>query len=156
MNHSIPRPDLGGKSRWYHFQMALKSVITRPSGGLTLPGKGYYEITGLAWSGGGAIRRVEVSTDGGATWKDATLQNPIATKAHTRFTFPWNWNGDETLLLSRCTDDKGTVQPSLAEVAKHWSVDIDYFRKTSLIISDLNAIQPWRVNKDGSVKNAIY
>src|SRR5205807_5796781 len=54
MNHSIPRPDLGGKSRWYHFEMAPKSVITRPSGGLKLPGRGFYEITGLAWSGGGA------------------------------------------------------------------------------------------------------
>jgi sulfane dehydrogenase subunit SoxC len=151
-----PRLALDGKSRWFEFEMGPKSVITRPSGGQHLPTPGYYEITGLAWSGGGAIRRVEVSTDGGATWKDAKLQDPIASKAHTRFTFPWNWNGEETLLLSRCTDDKGTVQPSLAEVAKHWGVDVDYFRKTSLIISDLNAIQPWRVNKYGSVKNAIY
>src|SRR5258706_6277730 len=51
MNHSIPRADLGGKSRWYHFQMAPKSVITRPSSGHKLPGPGSYEITGLAWPG---------------------------------------------------------------------------------------------------------
>src|SRR6266446_6473058 len=65
MNHSIPRADLGGKSRWYHFQWAAKSVITRPSGGLKLAGPGYVQITGLAWSGGGAITKVEVSTNGG-------------------------------------------------------------------------------------------
>ena len=151
-----PRLALDGKSRWFEFELGPKSVITRPSGGQHLAAPGYYEITGLAWSGGGAIRRVEVSTDNGTTWKDAQLQSPIATKAHTRFTIPWNWNGEETTLLSRCTDDKGMVQPSLAEVAKHWGTDVDYFRKTSLIVSDLNAIQPWKVNKDGSIKNAIY
>ncbi len=151
-----PRLALDGKSRWFEFEMGPKSVITRPSGGQRLPITGYYEITGLAWSGGGAIRRVEVSTDGGATWKDAQLDGPIATKAHTRFTAGWTWNGDEAMLQSRCTDDKGTVQPSMAEVAKLWGTDIDYFRKTTLIISDLNAIQPWKVNRDGSVKNAIF
>src|SRR5438876_6831215 len=74
MNHSILRPDLGGKSRWYQFEMAPKSVITRPSGGLKIPGRGFYEITGLAWSGGGAIRKVDVSTDSGRSWKEANLQ----------------------------------------------------------------------------------
>lgn len=151
-----PRLALDGKSRWFEFEMGPKSVITRPSGGHHLPMPGFYEITGLAWSGGGAIRHVEVSTDNGATWKDAQLQDPIAKKAHTRFTIPWNWNGEEATLLSRCTDDQGAVQPSLSEVAKHWGTDVDYFRKTSLIISDFNAIQPWKVNKDGSIKNAIF
>jgi sulfane dehydrogenase subunit SoxC len=151
-----PRLGLDGKSRWFEFEMGPKSVITRPSGGQRLPTPGFYEITGLAWSGGGAIRRVEVSTDGGKTWKDAELQLPVASKAHTRFTTRWEWNGEESMLQSRCTDDKGTVQPTMAEVAKLWNVDIDYFRKTTLIISDLNAIQPWKVNRDGSVKNAIF
>jgi sulfane dehydrogenase subunit SoxC len=151
-----PRLGLDGKSRWFEFEMGPKSVITRPAGGQRLPTPGFYEITGLAWSGGGAIRRVEVSTDGGATWKDAELQGPIASKAHTRFTTSWEWNGEEANLQSRCTDDKGTVQPTMAEVAKLWGVDLDYFRKTTLIISDLNAIQPWKVNRDGSVKNAIF
>jgi sulfane dehydrogenase subunit SoxC len=151
-----PRLGLDGKSRWFEFEMGPKSVITRPSGGQRLPVPGFYEITGLAWSGGGAIRRVEVSTDGGATWKDAELQGPVASKAHTRFTIPWNWSGEETTIQSRCTDDKGTVQPTIAEVAKHWGVDLDYFRKITLIVSDLNAIQPWKINRDGSVKNAIF
>src|SRR5215469_5232781 len=70
-----PRPD--GKSRWFESQLGPKSVITRPSGGQRLPGRGFYEITGLAWSGGGAVRRVEISTDGGRSWKEAELQGPI-------------------------------------------------------------------------------
>ncbi len=151
-----PRLGLDGKSRWFEFEMGPKSVITRPAGGQRLPTPGFYEITGLAWSGGGAIRRVEVSTDGGVTWKDAELEGPVASKAHTRFTTRWEWNGEEANLQSRCTDDQGTVQPTMAEVAKLWGVELDYFRKTTLIISDLNAIQPWKVNRDGSVKNAIF
>src|SRR5712691_12305951 len=155
MNHSIPRPDLGGKSRWYHFEMAQKSVITRPSGGLTLPGKGFYEITGLAWSGGGAIRRVEVSTDGGRSWKDAKLQTPVLPKAHTRFTLDWTWNGEEAVLQSRCTDERGEVQPSLAELNKNWGITDMAAQKTSRAIH-INAIQPWRVDRDGSVHDAMF
>ena len=151
-----PRLMPDGKSRWFEFELGPKSVITRPSGGHLLPAPGFYEITGLAWSGGGAVRRVEVSTDGGKNWKDAKMQGPIERKAHTRFTLPWNWNGEEAMLMSRCTDDKGVVQPSLAEVSKIWGTDIDFFKKTTLITSDMNAIQPWKVNRDGSVKNAIF
>jgi sulfane dehydrogenase subunit SoxC len=151
-----PRLLPDGKSRWFEFEMGPKSVITRPSGGQKLPGPGYFEITGLAWSGGGAIRRVEVSADGGKSWKDAKLHDPIASKSHTRFTAPWEWNGEEAVLQSRCTDDKGVVQPTLAEVAKNWGQDVEYLRQTNLITSDMNAIQPWKVNRDGSVKNAIY
>ena len=151
-----PRLMPDGMSRWFEFELGPKSVITRPSGGHHLLGPGFYEITGLAWSGGGSIRRVEVSTDNGRTWKDAQVQDPIARKAHTRFTIPWNWNGEEAMLLSRCTDDNGVVQPSLAEVAKIWGTDVDFFRESNQVTSDLNAIQPWKVNRDGSVKNAIY
>jgi sulfane dehydrogenase subunit SoxC len=148
------KPD--GKSRWFEFELGPKSVITRPAGGYHLPVRGFYEITGLAWSGGGAIRRVEVSTDGGRTWKDAQLHDPVARKAHTRFSSPWNWSGEEAVLQSRCTDDQGVVQPTMAEVAKLWGVEVDYFRKTSLIVGDFNAIQPWKVSRDGSVQNALF
>jgi sulfane dehydrogenase subunit SoxC len=151
-----PRLMPDGKSRWFEFELGPKSVITRPSGGHHLPGPGYYEISGLAWSGGGTIRRVEVSTDGGKSWKEAKMQDPILRKAHTRFTLPWNWDGGEAMLMSRCTDDNGVVQPSLAEVAKIWGIDGDFFKKTTLITSDMNAIQPWKVNADGSIKNAIF
>ncbi len=150
-----PRLTPDGVSHWFEFELGPKSVITRPSGGQQLKTQGYYEITGLAWSGAGAVRRVEVSTDGGKTWKDAQLRGPILPKAHTRFSIPWNWDGDEAMLQSRCTDDKGTVQPTLAEIAKIWGTDVDFFKKTLLGSSDVNAIQPWKINRDGSVRNAI-
>ena len=152
MNHSIPRPDLGGKSRWHHFQMAPKSVITRPSSGHMLPGAGFYEITGLAWSGYGAVRRVEISIDGGKAWKDARLQAPILRMAHTRFSYPWNWDGNETEILSRCTDEIGQVQPTREQVAQYWNVP---FERNYRVPGTDNSVMPWRIARDGSVTNGL-
>jgi sulfane dehydrogenase subunit SoxC len=133
--------------------MGANSVITRPAGGQRLDGHGFYEITGLAWSGAGAIRKVEVSTDNGQTWRDAELQAPVLPKSHTRFGFPWTWNGEETVLMSRSTDDQGQVQPSLVELGKIWDVSAEYLRTHGLGHS--NAIRPWKVMADGRVLNAI-
>ncbi|OFW44665.1 MAG: sulfite dehydrogenase [Acidobacteria bacterium RIFCSPLOWO2_12_FULL_60_22] len=149
-------PSLGGKGRWFNFEMGPKSVITFPSGGHRLPGRGFYEITGLAWSGRGAIRRVEVSTDGGRSWKDAQLQEPVHRMAHARFRLPWNWEGEEAVLQSRCTDDQGDVQPSLAEFARTWGVKPDYFQATSNRVNHFNSIYPWKVTREGSVRNALF
>lgn len=151
-----PSLRLDGKARWFQFELGPRSVITRPSGGQKLDGPGFYEITGLAWSGRGTIRRVEVSTDGGRTWKDAKIDGPAYSKAHTRFGFPWTWNGEETILQTRCSDDQGEVQPTMAELAKIWNVDVDFFRTTSTVVGHFNAIQPWKVNRDGSVQNALF
>jgi sulfane dehydrogenase subunit SoxC len=142
-----------GKARWFQFEFGPNSVITRPSGGQRIGTQGFYEITGLAWSGAGAIRRVEVSTDSGRTWKAAELQEPVLPKAHTRFTYAWKWGGEETVLLSRSTDERGEVQPSLAEVGKIWDVTVDDLRK--LMVGHTNAIQPWKVAADGKIYNAI-
>ena len=153
-----PSARLDGKSRWFESEMGPKSVITRPSGGQQLGARGFYEISGLAWSGGGSIRRVEVSTDGGRTWKDAQLTQPIAPKAHTRFTFPWTWNGEEAVLQSRCTDDRGHVQPTFAELNKFWGVDADYYKlpPNTSDMGNFNAIQPWKVDRDGNVTNVLF
>jgi sulfane dehydrogenase subunit SoxC len=151
-----PSMRLDGKSRWFEFTLGPKSVITRPAGGYKMPGPGFHEITGLAWSGAGAVKRVEVSTDGGKTWKDAQLHDPIARKAHTRFSCQWTWDGNEAVLQSRCTDDTGTVQPTVAEVAKLWGADVDFLKKSQQVVGDFNAIQPWKVNRDGSIQNAIF
>jgi sulfane dehydrogenase subunit SoxC len=151
-----PSMRLDGKSRWFEFELGPKSVITRPAGGYKMPGPGFHEITGLAWSGAGAVKRVEISTDGGKSWKDATLHDPIARKAHTRFSAPWTWDGSECVLQSRCTDETGTVQPTVVEVAKLWGADVDFLKKTQQVVGDFNAIQPWKVNSDGSVQNAIF
>jgi sulfane dehydrogenase subunit SoxC len=155
MNHSVVRGDLGGKSRWYHFQWATKSVITRPSAGLEKLRKGYVQITGLAWSGGGKISKVDVSTDGGRTWKEARLHAPVVTKAHTRFTFDWAWDGEEALIMSRSTDETGDVQPSRAELYKNWGITDEEAKKPARAIH-FNAMQPWRVARDGSVHDAMF
>lgn len=133
-----------GTARQFTFEMEAKSVITFPSGTQKLRGSGFYEITGLAWSGHGSVRRVEVSTDGGATWRDATLQEPIYRIAHTRFRLDWRWDGREAILQSRCTDDTGYVQPTLAELVRVRGLNSVYH---------LNAIQSWKVARDGSVSN---
>lgn len=100
-----------GKAYQFTFAMEANSVITRPSGGHRLEQRGLHEISGLAWSGKGRITRVEISTDQGRTWRDAELQGPVFTKALTRFRLPWRWNGEETTLESRATDETGYTQP---------------------------------------------
>ena len=153
-HYASSRPD--GKLRWYQFQMPPKSVITFPSGGQQLQGRGFYEITGLAWSGAGAVRRVEVSTDGGRTWKDASLQQPIYRIAHTRFRFPWNWDGEEAVLQSRCTDELGQCQPTLVELSKAWGVTTAYWQETTDYVNHFNPIHSWKVTREGSVYNALF
>jgi sulfane dehydrogenase subunit SoxC len=135
-----------GTARQFTFVMEAKSVITAPSGGQRLSGRGFREITGIAWSGRGLISRVEVSVDGGAHWQDAPLQAPVLSKCVTRFRLPWRWDGAPAVLMSRAIDETGYVQPTRAAlVAARGTRSYYHF----------NAIQPWRVDADGSVTNAI-
>ena len=163
-NYTNLTPD--GKASWYEFQVGPKSLITYPSDAHELPGRGLYEITGLAWSGRGAISKVEVSTNGGRTWNDAQLQQPVFRKAFTRFRLAWNWDGEETLIQSRCANEFGDVQPTMRELGKLWGdrtqppvagSDVENFWKTAPIYEFFsNPIQPWRVARDGSVQDALY
>jgi len=105
-----------GKARRFTFVMEAKSVITRPAGGQRLSGAGFYEITGLAWSGRGHITRVEVSIDGGKTWQDAHLNEPVLSKALTRSVYLWHWDGKAASLQSRCTDETGYIQPTREQI----------------------------------------
>ena len=131
-----------GKARQFTFVMEAKSVITRPAGGQVLDGTGFYGITGLAWSGRGRIVRVEVSTDGASSWRDATLEGPVLSKAVTRFQLPWDWDGRVTSLQSRCTDETGYRQPT---------------REALIAIRGLNAtdhyngIKTWFLHANGCV-----
>ena len=134
----------GGKHRQYTWIQEAKSVITSPSGGQVLLDKGYHEITGLAWSGRGRIKRVDVSTDGGRNWRTARLQEPVHTKALTRFRIDWNWDGGPALLQSRAIDDTGYVQPDYRQLRA--------VRGTRSIYHN-NAIQTWRVATSGEVGN---
>jgi len=133
-----------GTARQFTFVMEPKSLITRPSGGDTLAGRGFYELTGIAWSGRGAIASVEITTDGGATWKVADLQSPVLPRAHTRFRFGWQWDGRDALLASRCTDDTGYTQPPLADLIAARGTNSYYHN---------NAIQLWKVAADGKISN---
>jgi sulfane dehydrogenase subunit SoxC len=136
------------------FEWGPKSVITFPSGGQQLPGHGFYQLTGLAWSGGGAVKKVEVSLDGGQTWKEAQIRGTAHPMAHTRFGMDWKWDGQECVIMSRCIDDLGQVQPTQAELAKFFNVEPDYYKTHGTQGAD-NRIQPWRVASDGTVHNAL-
>ncbi len=133
-----------GTARQFTMEMDANSVITFPSGGQQLPGPGFYEVTGLAWSGRGAVRKVEVSADAGGTWREAELQTPVLRFAHTRFRLPWRWDGREVILQSRCTDESGGVQATHAELVKARGLNSVYH---------LSHIQSWKVASDGSVHN---
>lgn len=135
-----------GRAQIFTLDMEAKSVITRPSPGDTLPGAGVYDISGLAWSGRGAITRVEITTDGGATWTDAELQAPVLSRAHTRFRWSWRWSGQDALIASRATDDTGYVQPSLPELVRARGLNTGYHN---------HAIQPWKVSATGAVSNGL-
>lgn len=133
-----------GSARQFTYVMEAKSVITFPSGGHTLPEKGFYEIRGLAWSGRGKITRVDVSTDGGRNWTQAKLEGPVETKALTAFRLPWRWKGGNALLQSRAIDETGYVQPTLQAL-----IDVRGLNS----VYHLNAIQTWEVSSDGGVSN---
>src|ERR1700722_6854504 len=134
----------GGKARQFNFIQPVKSVIIRPSGGMTMNGPGYYEISGLAWSGHGKITKVEVSMDKGATWVEAEMPGPVLPKCLTRFRLPWEWDGKDVVLQSRSTDDQGNLQPTREQWHAPYSVAQFY---------QCNAIQCWQVSADNSVKN---
>jgi sulfane dehydrogenase subunit SoxC len=143
------RPD--GKAVQFSFEMEAKSVITFPSGEMQLQGPGFYEITGLAWSGRGRITRVEVSTDGGKVWHPAQLQGPVLSICHTRFCFPWQWNGRETVIQSRCTDETGYVQPTIRQIVAKRGLNGPLGS-----VYHLNGIQSWKIATDGKVSNVHH
>lgn len=135
-----------GTAREFSFYMEAKSIITHPSGGQRLGGPGFHEITGIAWSGHGKIMRVEVSVDDGKSWQDARLQEPVLTRALTRFRLPWQWDGKSAVIQSRAIDETGYVQPTLAALLAVRGENFFYHN---------NAIWPWRIAADGEVTNAL-
>jgi sulfane dehydrogenase subunit SoxC len=133
-----------GSAELFTFPMGVKSVITRPSRGVGLRERGVYAVSGLAWSGAGRVRRVEVSADGGASWAEATLEPAAAPKALQRFRIAWRWDGGPAVLLSRATDETGAVQPTRDAILEARGRNAFYH---------FNGIQAWRVDADGSVVN---
>ena len=136
------QPD--GQHRQYSSIQECKSVVTTPSGGQILLDKGFYNITGLAWSGRGKVKQVDVSVDGGRNWRTARLESPVLPKALTRFSLDWVWDGKPSILQSRAMDETGFVQPAYKQLRA--------VRGTRSIYHN-NAIQSWLVQESGEVKN---
>jgi sulfane dehydrogenase subunit SoxC len=133
-----------GQHRQYTSIQECKSVVTTPSGGQVLLDKGFYSITGLAWSGRGKVKRVDVSVDGGRNWRSARLQEPVMSKCLTRFNLDWVWDGKPAIIQSRAIDETGYVQPTQRQLRG--------VRGTRSIYHN-NAIQSWLVQESGEVKN---
>ena len=133
-----------GTHRQYTSLQECKSVVTTPSGGQVLLDKGFYAITGLAWSGRGKVKAVDVTVDGGRTWRPARLQEPVMSKCLTRFSLDWVWDGKPAIVQSRATDETGYVQPNYRQLRA--------VRGTRSIYHN-NAIQSWLVGESGEVAN---
>jgi sulfane dehydrogenase subunit SoxC len=133
-----------GQHRQYSNLQQCKSVVTTPSGGQVLLDRGFYNITGLAWSGYGKIKKVDVSVDGGRNWRQARLEGPVHSKALTRFNIDWVWDGKPAIIQSRAMDETGFVQPTYRQLRA--------VRGTRSIYHN-NAIQSWLVEENGEVKN---
>lgn len=136
-------PMLDGTIRQFSFEIEARSIITSPAYPYTIA-PGWREIRGIAWSGRGKIKGVEVSTDGGKSWQNASLQGPILSKSHTRFGLPWHWDGQPTTLLSRAIDETGYTQPTLAEIYKTRGPGSGPYH--------FNPITGWDIHKDGEIR----
>lgn len=135
-------PMKDGTARMFTLVMDAKSLITFPAFPARLPEEGWWEITGLAWSGRGRIETVEISVDGGQTWEEAALESPVLPRCATRFRHLWQWDGTEALLMSRATDETGYVQPSYEEYLDERGPGTRYH---------FNHVRGWRVTSDGRV-----
>jgi sulfane dehydrogenase subunit SoxC len=135
-----------GHAKMYNWSFEANSVITSPcpERDWTDKKKGIIKIEGIAWSGKGAISYVDVSTDGGDTWKQARFTSIVLPKAVTRFAAEVEWDGKEMLLQSRATDDTGYTQPNAGQLVAARGKESVYHR---------NAIQTWEVKSNGEVNN---
>ena len=134
-----------GKARQFQLRQEINSVITSPSGMMEIK-PGYNRITGLAWSGHGKIKEVEISTDAGKTWSSAQLNYPVLPKAQARFQMDWEWDGKPTKIVSRSTDEKGNVQPDRKSLINHMGTNA---------LFHYNAQQTWSINAEGRVHNVL-
>jgi sulfane dehydrogenase subunit SoxC len=142
-----------GKAYQFFFLQEVKSFITHPSPGLMLKGPGFYEISGIAYSANGRIAKVMVSADGGKSWAPAALQEPVLSKAFTRFRIAWNWNGGPAILQSRAWDEAGNVQPTRAEIVAQRGETKAVPPVTAFPSQHYNGITSWAIDGRGEVKH---
>jgi sulfane dehydrogenase subunit SoxC len=140
-----------GKAYQFYFLQEVKSFITHPSPGLKLRGAGFYEISGVAYSGNGRIAKVMVSADGGKSWAPAALHEPVLSKAFTRFRVPWRWDGGPAVLQSRAWDEAGNVQPTRAQIVAHRGQTRTVPPVTAFPSQHYNGITSWAIDGKGEV-----
>jgi len=143
----------GGKAYQFYFVQEVKSFITHPSPGLALKGPGFYEISGIAYSGNGRIARVMVSADGGRSWAQAALQEPVQSKAFTRFRAPWRWDGGPAILQSRAWDEAGNAQPLRAQFVAERGETKTVPSAGGFPNQHYNSITSWAIDGKGEVKH---
>jgi sulfane dehydrogenase subunit SoxC len=142
-----------GKAYRFYFVQEVKSFITHPSPGLAMTSPGFYEISGIAYSGNGRISKVMISADGGQTWGQAALQEPIHSKAFTRFRMPWRWDGGPVVLQSKAWDEAGYAQPTRAQFVAARGQAEKIPAVTAYPSQHFNAITSWAVDRNGEVKH---
>src|ERR1700736_3731072 len=142
-----------GKAYQFYLLQEVKSFITQPSPGLSVKGPGLYEISGIAYSGAGRISKVLVSADGGKSWGEAALSEPVLSKAFTRFRMPWRWDGGPAVLQSRAWDDAGNAQPTRAQFVAARGETSKPPAVLGFPSQHFNAITSWAVDAKGEVKH---
>jgi sulfane dehydrogenase subunit SoxC len=133
-----------GRSRRFTFIMDAKSIVTNPSPQAPLKTKGQNVLSGLAWSGRGTIKRVDVTLDGGRNWREARIDGPVLDRSLTRFYVDFDWQGQEMMIQSRAHDSTGYVQPTKTELRVVRGVNNIYHN---------NGIQTWLVRANGEAEN---
>jgi sulfane dehydrogenase subunit SoxC len=143
----------GGKSWRFNFLQEVKSFITHPSFGHSLKGPGFYEISGIAYSGTGRIAKVLVSADGGKSWAEAALTAPVNSKSFTRFRMPWRWDGQPVTLQSRAWDEAGNFQPLRAEFVAARGETKTPPNPLGFPNQHYNSITSWGIDNKGEIKH---
>ena len=136
-----------GKAINFFWPMEVNSIITSPCPEIPwtdLKKGDLVEIGGIAWSGRGTVKTVDISLDGGKNWVEAELKGLVLPKSWTRFSYIIKWDGKKKVLLSRAIDDSGHIQPSIDKLIENVGVEGIYHR---------NPIVGWEVTSKGVVNN---
>ena len=136
-----------GKAIQYFWVNEVNSVITSPcpeKDWTNLKKGDMVEIEGIAWSGHGTIKHVDISFDGGDNWIEASLKGLVLPKSWTRFSYVYKWDGNPIKLASRATDDINNTQPTIDQETKAVGVESVYHR---------NAIVTWEITEKGECHN---
>lgn len=136
-----------GKAIQHFYPLEVNSIITSPcpeKPWTDLKKGDLVEIQGLAWSGQGTIKHVDITFDGGVNWKEVSLKGLVLPKSWTRFSYMYRYEGKPLLLASRAVDDSGHVQPTIDQETAVVGVEAVYHR---------NSICTWEVTDKGVVNN---